>query len=61
MKWCPDFCFLECTYVSIQFLLLEECNLVVLVLILMLALVGQLPAGAHGSKKMVLLAFIFSI
>ncbi len=41
--------------------LLEECNPVVLVLILTLVLVGRLPAGARGSKKLVLLAFLFSI
>jgi hypothetical protein len=40
---------------------LEECNPVVLVLILMLVSVGQLSAGAHGSKKSVLLAFLYSI
>ena len=40
---------------------LEECNPIVLVLILMLVLVGWLPAGAGGSKKSVLLAFLFSI
>ncbi len=41
--------------------LLEECNPVVLVLILMLVLVGWPSAGARGSKKSVLLAFLFSI
>ncbi len=40
---------------------LEECNPVILVLILTLVSVGRLPAGACGSKKLVLLAFLFSI
>jgi hypothetical protein len=41
---------------------LEECNHIVLVLILTLVLVKQLAsAGAHGIKKLVLLAFLFSI
>ncbi len=37
---------------------LEECDPVVLVLILMLVLVGQLAAGACGSKKSVLQSFL---
>ncbi len=40
---------------------LEKCNPVVLVLILTLVLVGRLSAGARGSKKSVLLAFLLSI
>ncbi len=41
--------------------MLEECNPVVLVLVLMLVLVGWSSAGARGSKKLVLLAFLLSI
>jgi hypothetical protein len=41
--------------------LLEECNPIVLVLVLMLVLVGRPSAGAHGSKKLILLAFLLSI
>ncbi len=41
--------------------MLEECNPVVLVLVLMLVLVGQPSAGACVSKKLVLLAFLLSI
>ena len=41
--------------------LLEECNPVILVLVLMLVLVGRPSAGARGSKKLVLLAFLLSI
>jgi hypothetical protein len=41
--------------------LLEECNPVVLVLVLMLVLVGRPSAGARGSNKLVLLAFLLSI
>jgi hypothetical protein len=41
--------------------LLEECNPVVLVLILTLVSVGRLPPGARGRKKSILLAFLFSI
>ncbi len=40
---------------------LEECNPVVLVLVLMLVSVGRPSAGARGSKKLVLLAFLLSI
>jgi hypothetical protein len=40
---------------------LEECNPVVLVLVLMLVLAGRPSAGACGSKKLVLLAFLLSI
>jgi hypothetical protein len=40
---------------------LEECDPIVLVLILMLVLVGRPSAGARGSKKIALLAFLFSI
>jgi hypothetical protein len=40
---------------------LEECNPVVLILVLMLVLVGRPSAEACGSKKMVLLAFLLSI
>jgi hypothetical protein len=40
---------------------LEECNPVILVLILMLVLVGRPSAGARGSKKSVSLAFLISI
>jgi hypothetical protein len=40
---------------------LEECNPVVLVLILTLVLVRWLPAGVRGIKKSVLLAFLFPI
>ncbi len=40
---------------------LEECNPVVLVLVLMLVSVGRPSAGACGSKKLVLLAFLLSI
>ena len=40
---------------------LEECNPVVLVLVLMLVSAGRPSAGARGSKKSVLLAFLFSI
>ncbi len=40
---------------------LEECNPVVLVLVLMLVLVGRPSALARGSKKSVLLAFLLSI
>jgi hypothetical protein len=42
-------------------LMLEECDPIVLVLVLMLVLVGRPSAGAHGSKKLVLLAFLLSI
>ncbi len=41
--------------------MLEECNPVTLVLVLMLALVGQPSTGARGSKNLVLLAFLLSI
>jgi hypothetical protein len=41
--------------------LLEDCDPVVLVLVLTLVLVGQPSAGACGSKKMVLLALLHSI
>jgi hypothetical protein len=41
--------------------LFEECDPVVLILILTLVLVGWLLALACGSKKLVLLAFLFSI
>jgi hypothetical protein len=41
--------------------LLEECDPVILVLILMLVSVRRPSAGARGSKKSVLLAFLFSI
>ncbi len=44
-----------------MFLMLEECNPIVLVLVLMLVLVGRPSAGARGSKKSVLLAFLLSI
>jgi hypothetical protein len=40
---------------------LEECNPVILVLVLTLVLVGRPSAGARGSKKSVLLAFLLSI
>jgi hypothetical protein len=40
---------------------LEECNPVVLVLVLRLMLVGRPSAGAHGSKELLLLAFSLSI
>jgi hypothetical protein len=40
---------------------LEECNPVMLVLVLMLVSVGRPSAGARGSKKLVLLAFLLSI
>jgi hypothetical protein len=40
---------------------LEECNPVVLVLILTLVSVGRPSTGAHGSKESVLLAFLFPI
>jgi hypothetical protein len=40
---------------------LEECDPVVLVIVLTLVLVGRPSAGARGSKKMVLLAFLLSI
>jgi hypothetical protein len=40
---------------------LEECDPVVLVLVLMLVLVRRPAAGAGGSKKLVLLAFLLSI
>jgi hypothetical protein len=40
---------------------LEECDPVVLVLVLTLVLVGRPSAGARSSKKSVLLAFLFSI
>jgi hypothetical protein len=40
---------------------LEECNPIMLVLVLTLVLVGQPSAGARGSKKLVLLAFLLSI
>ncbi len=40
---------------------LEECNPIVLILVLMLVLVGRPSAGARGSKKVVLLAFLLSI
>jgi hypothetical protein len=42
-------------------LLLEECDPIVFVLILMLVLVRRPSAGARGSKESVLLAFLFSI
>ena len=41
--------------------LLEECSPFVLVLVLTLVSVGRPSAGAHVSKKMVLLAFLLSI
>jgi hypothetical protein len=41
--------------------MLEECDPAVLVLVLMLMLVGRPSAGARGSKKLVLLAFLLSI
>jgi hypothetical protein len=41
--------------------LLEECDPIVLILVLMLVLVGRPKAGACGSKKLVLLAFLLSI
>ncbi len=40
---------------------MEECDPVMLLLVLMLVLVGRPSAGARGSKKMVLLAFLLSI
>ncbi len=40
---------------------LEESNPVVLVLVLTLVSIGRPSAGAHGSKKLVLLAFLLSI
>jgi hypothetical protein len=40
---------------------LEECNPIILILILMLVPVGRPSTGACGSKKSVLLAFLFSI
>ncbi len=40
---------------------LEECSPVMLVLVLTLVLVGRPSAGARGSKKLVLLAFLLSI
>ncbi len=40
---------------------LEECNPVVLILVLTLVSVGRPSAGACGSKKLVLLAFLLSI
>ncbi len=40
---------------------LEECVPIVLVLVLTLVLVGRPSAGAPGSKKLVLLAFLLSI
>jgi hypothetical protein len=40
---------------------LEECNPVILVLVLMLVSVGRPSAGARGSKQSVLLAFLLSI
>ncbi len=42
-------------------LMLEECDPVVLVLVLTLVLVGRPSSGARGSKKSVLLAFLLSI
>jgi hypothetical protein len=44
-----------------RMLVLEECNPVVLVLVLTLVSVGRPSAGAHGSKTSVLLAFLLSI
>ncbi len=41
--------------------LLMECNLIVLILVLTLVSVGRPSAGACGSKKSVLLAFLLSI
>ncbi len=41
--------------------MLEECGPVVLVLVLTLVSVRRPSAGARGSKKSVLLAFLFSI
>jgi hypothetical protein len=41
--------------------MLEECDPVVLVLVLTLVPVGRPSAEAHGSKKLVLLAFLLSI
>jgi hypothetical protein len=41
--------------------MLKECDPLVLVLVLMLVLVGRPSAGACGSKKWVLLAFLLSI
>jgi hypothetical protein len=40
---------------------LEKCNPIILVLIPLLVLVKRPSAGAPGSKKSVLLAFLFSI
>ncbi len=40
---------------------LEECNPVILVLVLTLVLVWGPSAGARGSKKLVLLAYLLSI
>jgi hypothetical protein len=53
----------KCTYVAgnLDSHVLEECNPIVLVLVLTLVLVGRPSAGARGSKKMVLLAYLFSI
>ncbi len=45
----------------VRVVLLEECNPVILVLVLMLVLVGRPSTGAQGSKKLVLLAFLLSI
>ncbi len=41
--------------------LLEDCNPIMLVFVLMLVLVGQSSAGACSSEKSVLLAFFLSI
>jgi hypothetical protein len=46
---------------NIHFPVLEECNLIVLVLVLTLEFVGRPSAGALGSKTSVLLAFVLSI